>query len=140
LHPPPEPEPEPLDERIPAEKRRETYAAEADAFAREAFHYQTEADALHEAGDLAGAAAAEEKARGLRAQYLAKKREIRDRFPDPGPEMFYLASSGVYHRLDCPHAPEGAAGMTLAAVADAKQNARPCSKCNPPEMEDMNAG
>jgi hypothetical protein len=81
-HPPPDPEPEPPDERTPAEKRRDAYVAEADGFAWKANYYQTEANALREAGDNEAAAVAEEKAKELRAQYLAKKQEIRARYPD----------------------------------------------------------
>jgi hypothetical protein len=67
----------------PAHRRRRVYEREADKFSRDAFNYQTEADALREAGDDAAAAVAEGKAAALRAQYLEKKLEIRAKYPDP---------------------------------------------------------
>lgn len=74
--------PIPPDTRTPEDKRHDAYIAEADIFRDEAMSYQLEADAWRLEGNLEKAAEAEaERDEALKA-YLAKKEEIRARYPD----------------------------------------------------------
>lgn len=66
----------------PDKLRQLAYVREADPYKDQADNYQTEADALRDAGDEGAAVVAETKARDLRAQYLAAKQAIRGRYPD----------------------------------------------------------
>lgn len=57
-------------------------------------------------------------------------------------DAYYLATSGIYHRLSCSYVPAGSVGMELDDVMLVNPDARPCSKCQPPAMngEDADAG
>ena len=74
--------PVPPDTRTPEEKRRAAYFMEADVFRNEALSYQAEADAWRRAENEERAAEADAKADAALAAYLAKKEEIRARYPD----------------------------------------------------------
>ena len=62
--------------------------------------------------------------------YLAKKQEIRARFPEP---VYHLSPSGIYHTADC----ASASGeiLSLAEIATRNPNAKPCGRCKPPSLE-----
>ena len=73
-------DPVPIDD--PAALRQLAYIAEADVFRDQAVSYDAEAKALAEEGDEQAAHTATAKAVQARANYIAKKREIRERYPD----------------------------------------------------------
>ncbi len=80
--PPPPPPEEVPDTRTTAEKRAMAYRREADPIARAIEGYRLEADACELAGDNTTATLYEGKASALLAEFLAKKKEIRERYPD----------------------------------------------------------
>ncbi len=118
--------------------RRAAYEAEADVFRDQAMSYEEEAIALVEEGSEEESVTVTLKAAEARAAYLAKKREIRARYPGAAPvaeaERFALMSTGTYHRLSCSYATDAAEKLTLAEIAAAKPGANSCGKCNPPEL------
>ncbi len=79
-----EPPPPPPDTRTPEEKRQAAYAAEADPIRQRIDGYRTEAEALRMEGDDEAAAECEAKAAALMRDFLAKKQDIRARYPDVG--------------------------------------------------------
>lgn len=123
--------PMPPDNRMPEEKRRAAYFREADAIRNEALSYQAEADAWRLAGNEARASAAETKAAASLAEYLAKKEEIRERYPDPS---YTLAASGVYHAAGCSYAASDGEKLTLEQIAARNASAKPCARCKPPAL------
>lgn len=72
------------DTRTPEQKREDDYRIEVDPIANAAMRARTEAEALRLVGDTEGAAAADAHADDLLRQFLAKKEEIRQRYPDEG--------------------------------------------------------
>ncbi len=76
--------PPPPDTRTPEEKRQATYEAEADPISQRIIGYHNEAEALRAEGDEAAAAECDAKAAALLKEFLAKKQEIRERYPDRG--------------------------------------------------------
>ena len=112
-------------------KRREAYEQEADCFRDQAISYEEEGKAWTEAGDAKRAEEALENARLARVEYLARKKEIRERYPDPDAERFLLNPTGMYHRSTCGYAGSAAQSVTLAELTP---GAKPCSRCNPPTV------
>ena len=107
--PPPPPEP------TPAEKREAAYRVEADPIKEKALAYRTEADAWLLFPDEAKAAEVREWANTLLAQYLEKKQEIRERFPDE-PE----AGDALLERFLPPAEDDESAADGEAAPAEAE--------------------
>jgi len=129
--PPPEP--------TPAEKRRQAYVREADGYRDSALSYMLEAKAAEADGDGAEAEAALERMGAMLFSYIAKKREIRARYPDDGTttqvaeeeneEVYVMHSpkTDKYHSLYCRHGRNGVR-VTLAE-AQSQLGSAPAGCC-----------
>lgn len=71
-----------MGDRTPESDRRRAYEAEADGIRDQALSYLLERDAWNAMGKAERAGAADAKATIAMADYLAKKEEIRARFPE----------------------------------------------------------
>ncbi len=128
--------------------RRAAYEAEADVFRDQAVSYEAEAKALLDEGFEQDAHAAIIKATEARANYIAKKREIRERYPDAAalsaaapmaapqaaPVQYAVMPTGTYHRQGCSSVTDAAELMTPAEIIAGIPDAKPCGRCNPPSL------
>lgn len=122
--------------------RRAAYVAEADIYRDQGISYAEEAKALSDDGRDQDAHTATVKAAEARANYLAKKEEIRARYPDTSavssaatvavaPECLVYKPTGTYHRQSCTYATGAATLLSPMAIAALYPNARPCGHCQP---------
>ncbi len=78
----PPPAPPPPDTRTPMEKRQTAYLLEADPIQRQIEGYRLEAEAWRANGDEKAASECDAKRTARLTAFLAKKQEIRERYPD----------------------------------------------------------
>jgi hypothetical protein len=130
--------------------RQAAYEAEADVFRDQAISYDEEAKALSDDERGQEAHTATVLAAEARANYLAKKQEIRERFPEgvaamrlaaapmaapvEEEEKYAVMPTGTYHWRGCSSITDSAEMMTPAEIAAGIPDAKACGRCNPPPI------
>lgn len=132
------------------EGRVHAYRVEADPIRDAALSYYAEAKGWRIAGDAKQEKKALSKARSKFWLYAEKKRDIRERFPDPkgieqpdypdnavavAEEQYYLTASGVYHAMGCACTTAIGEWLGKADIQVKRPTARPCGRCRPPGLE-----
>ncbi|MCC8181073.1 MAG: hypothetical protein LIP23_09225 [Planctomycetes bacterium] len=112
-------------------QRRAAYEDEVDPILVDILHYRVEAEAWRNAGDLIHAAAAQARVDAALAEYLEKKKRIRQRLPRRDEHRYYLTNAGTYHAEGCVHNTAVGEWLTLDEVAATNPDSKPCRSCKP---------